>query len=144
MEWTDVFRREWMNYVVCLLYKTWEKPKPRDPATTLVSTMAHAPITPNFSVRREPWNCLGSCWEIDAGITFHTITIGDANRWCLNCLVWSTSHFKLETPGIFHTLRTTFDKGDIIYVFSLWATYVMFSASSWHGSWPFQLSYYVG
>ena len=35
-----------------------------------------------LSVQFQPWNCWELCWAI----TFHTITIGDADGWCWN---WS-------------------------------------------------------
>ena len=46
--------------------------------------------TPTFSVRFQPCNCYGLCWEIgDGPTTFHTITARDANIWCQKWLVWS-------------------------------------------------------
>jgi hypothetical protein len=146
MTWTDVFRREWMNYVVRLPYKIG-----KSRSHGIRHHISQHPwlmpwsITPNFSVRREPWNCLGSCWEIDAGPPLFILLQSEMpthiawTGWCdqpLSLLTWNTWRFL--------TLRTIFEKGGIVYVFSLWATYVMFSASLLHGSWPSQLSYSVG
>jgi len=64
----------------------------------LVWLVSCAPITPNFPSDLQPWALLGimfrnRCWPT----IFHTITAGDAKRWCQKWPVWLASH-ALTTP----------------------------------------------